>query len=142
MPDQHPRCPKGHLMTKENTVIRKNRGRTYRQCRRCYKLANRRYARKHYRQNKEKYRDKFLRYNYGITLEQYNAMLAAQDGKCFICGKSESIGLSVDHCHETKVVRRLLCKRCNTVIGLVEERLDILDQIGEYIHEYKVKTIA
>lgn len=64
---------------------------------------------------------------YGITVEQYDAMLAAQGGLCAICRKPEVrklrgrvARLVVDHCHATGKVRSLLCHRCNTAIGWLE----------------------
>jgi hypothetical protein len=69
-----------------------------------------------------------LRYYYGITFEEYAAMLVSQNGVCAICGKPESATnqygvkrLAVDHDHATKCVRGLLCSKCNRAIGLLDE---------------------
>lgn len=63
-----------------------------------------------------------LKYNFGITVERYEEMLARQGGVCAICkrrpGKRR---LAVDHDHSCcpgrrscgKCVRGLLCKACN-----------------------------
>jgi hypothetical protein len=65
---------------------------------------------------------------YGLTEAQYQAMLAAQDGKCAICGRlavEERWGvLPVDHNHETGVVRGLICMTCNTTLGRLERYWD------------------
>ena len=61
--------------------------------------------------------DGHLRRRYGITLENYHAMLDAQDGKCAIClgtkpgGRTEMF--CVDHDHTSGAVRGLLCQSCN-----------------------------
>lgn len=69
------------------------------------------------------------RKKYGITEERYYELLAAQNGVCAICGQPERdvdsrLGvkrlLAVDHCHSTGAVRGLLCRRCNTGIGLLD----------------------
>lgn len=79
-------------------------------------------------------RRKKLKYLYGITQEQYDAMLAAQNGCCAICetdkpnGKSKDF-FSVDHDHGCcpgprscgKCVRMLLCIRCNNGMGWFEK---------------------
>ncbi|MFE7237231.1 endonuclease VII domain-containing protein [Streptomyces sp. NPDC057580] len=68
-----------------------------------------------------KLRDKLQR-EYGITLEQYHLLLAAQNGVCAICeiAPTEKKRLHVDHCHKTGRVRALLCVVCNTQLGSYE----------------------
>jgi hypothetical protein len=51
---------------------------------------------------------------YGLTAEQYDALLERQGGKCAICrARPRSKRLAVDHNHKTGEVRGLLCSRCN-----------------------------
>ena len=45
--------------------------------------------------------------------------------------------LAVDHCHKTGKVRKLLCMRCNHVLGASEENLEYLDKVKDYIKEHK-----
>jgi hypothetical protein len=56
-----------------------------------------------------------LKANFGITIEDYDRMLAAQNGVCYLCGKPCGTGnfLAVDHDHTTGAIRGLLCLRCN-----------------------------
>ena len=56
---------------------------------------------------------------YGMTPDEFQAMLADQGGVCFICGREEVLdrALSVDHCHTCGAVRGLLCCRCNFALG-------------------------
>lgn len=64
-----------------------------------------------------------LRREYGITVEDYDAMLLAQGGVCAVCGLNERPRagrvhrLCVDHDHATGRVRGLLCKECNRAEG-------------------------
>lgn len=65
---------------------------------------------------KAKARDRNLQRKYGITLYQYDAMLALQDFCCAFCGKHKDMfknSLHVDHDHKTGLVRGLLCHVCN-----------------------------
>jgi len=67
-------------------------------------------------------RDILLRSKYGLSNEDYNAMLINQNNQCAICGKhKEEIKnkrhLHVDHCHTTGRIRGLLCFRCNFGLG-------------------------
>jgi hypothetical protein len=54
---------------------------------------------------------------YGLTIEQYEEMLKAQGGGCFICGEPPEKNLCVDHSHDTRMVRGLLCLTCNLGLG-------------------------
>jgi Recombination endonuclease VII len=61
--------------------------------------------------------------NYKLTVEQYDRILAFQSGVCYGCGQAEPVTgrrLSVDHDHDTGLVRGLLCSRCNPIIGKLE----------------------
>lgn len=67
-------------------------------------------------------REYALSTNYGITLEQYDRMLEAQNHLCAVCGRPPNgTPLHVDHDHQTGVVRGLLCYQCNTVLGLIDD---------------------
>lgn len=57
-----------------------------------------------------------LRKRYNITPEARAIMFQAQEGCCAICEEHESNlkrKLAIDHCHETGLVRGLLCSQCN-----------------------------
>jgi len=64
-------------------------------------------------------------YLYGISQEDFDAMLTAQGGKCAICGTAEWRGRHnrphVDHCHATKAFRGILCDFCNRGLGIFED---------------------
>lgn len=80
-----------------------------------------------------------LRKQYGITVEQYDAMLAAQGGGCAICGDPpDGVGragvrLHVDHCHATNRVRGLLCNSCNNGLGRFRDRPELLRAAAAYL---------
>lgn len=77
---------------------------------------------------------------YGISYEQYLEMHKLQSGKCAICDKPEGYDkrvLHIDHNHETGKVRQLLCSHCNTVLGKVNESLDILEKMKEYLIRHR-----
>jgi hypothetical protein len=58
-----------------------------------------------------------LKHDYGISLEEYEALLKRQGGACAICCKKSTRPLCVDHCHVTRRMRGLLCRTCNLGIG-------------------------
>ena len=78
---------------------------------------------------------------YGLTPEQWDAMLANQEGKCAICQSEFDYAVPaynpmVDHNHTTSVVRSLLCRRCNTMLGMVGEQVEILQSAIEYLKRW------
>lgn len=85
-------------------------------------------AKQSHHRNKHKHvgkrRDEHLRRLYGISQAKYEEMLDAQGGVCAICEEPPNGGkaLAVDHCHETGVVRGLLCSGCNGSLGWYERR--------------------
>jgi hypothetical protein len=59
-------------------------------------------------------RDNALKRKYGLSMDEYDRMLAAQDGHCALCPNTpKTRRLHVDHDHRTGKVRALLCMRCN-----------------------------
>lgn len=77
---------------------------------------------------------------YGITIQVYNAILHSQNGCCAICGTTRCLSgnnLCVDHCHKTGRVRGLLCRKCNSGIGQLEDSTALLKKAIEYIESAK-----
>ena len=71
---------------------------------------------------------------YGLTIEKYQEMLDRQNNACAIC-KKEFGQVYVDHCHETGIVRGLLCLKCNTGIGLLEDSIVNLENAIKYLQK-------
>lgn len=85
---------------------------------------------------KDKAADQRLQREYGITLDQYNAILKRQGGRCAICGQHSSVfktRLSVDHCHKTGLIRGLLCMTCNRALARFKDDDRLLQSAAEYI---------
>lgn len=84
-------------------------------------------------------RPKHLTERYGITSEQYDAMLAEQNGACAICSKVPAEILRVDHDHVTKQVRALLCRKCNTGIGFLGDSVATVTKALMYLRFHDAK---
>ena len=82
---------------------------------------------------KENNRRAYLKRTFGITLEEYEAMVLDQGGVCAICRKTCSMQLAVDHCHATGRVRGLLCGKCNRGIGLLGDTKENLAAALDYL---------
>jgi len=100
--------------------------------------------RKHgYEYGSEEYKnhqnDLRLQRKYGITTEQRDEMIEAQDNKCLICNTDfDEIDHAphVDHCHESGIVRGILCKFCNTGLGQFKDNTDFLKSAIEYLEKH------
>ena len=84
---------------------------------------------------KELSRKTHIMRKFGITIEEYDAMSSAQNGVCAICENPCATGykLAVDHNHTTGKIRALLCKNCNTAIGLLKENTDTMTKAIKYL---------
>lgn len=96
------------------------------------------HSRKQYASNPDIKRDYVLRYRYGITLEDYKALLVKQNNACAICFKRCITGkeLAVDHHHGTGEVRGLLCYNCNSGIAKFNEDSGRLYRAMLYIERF------
>lgn len=77
-----------------------------------------------------------LKKTYGITILDYDKILAAQGGVCAICGGGTSKNFfAVDHNHRNRRIRGLLCARCNTGLARFMDRLDSVVRAVEYMKD-------
>jgi hypothetical protein len=99
----------------------------------------RKWQRDWYATNPEQAVAKRLR-GYGLRPDEYASLLAAQEGKCAICGSvgcSTGKRLAVDHDHTTGKIRGLLCLFCNTAIGKLRDDPDTIAKALEYVKTHK-----
>lgn len=71
---------------------------------------------------------------YGLTVEDYDRMIDAQQNRCAICMlETPGKALRVDHDHATGKVRGLLCDSCNNGLGRFKDSPAVLRQAAYYI---------
>lgn len=72
-------------------------------------------------------------------------MLETQNHLCAICRNPETqlnprsdkkVRLALDHCHKTNKLRGMLCWRCNTTLGKVEDSIPLLKEMIAYLEKY------
>lgn len=115
-------------------------------CRDCVNAYNREHSKNNervrlksknqYHSNKRRHRNWELKRLFGITIEDYEQMLSEQNHVCAICFGTEKRShksLAVDHCHDTGVVRGLLCSNCNLGLGNFQDNIEILKSAIEYL---------
>lgn len=81
-----------------------------------------------------------------IEVSLYEQLYKQQNGLCAICFKPEMMTssskrgpkrLAVDHCHETQVIRGLLCHRCNVSLGAFDDSIERLLSAIAYLEKHK-----
>jgi hypothetical protein len=86
----------------------------------------------------EKAKTIYRKYKYGLTPEMEAAFLTKQKGGCAVCGNPPP--LVVDHCHKTKVVRGLLCYRCNLGLGMFGDNIEGLLKAIRYLKQVAAQS--
>jgi len=93
-------------------------------------------------QTKEEKRAGYLRRQYGITPEDYEALLRAHDGRCWICGREPTNRrLHVEHDHKTDRVRGLACWSCNTLLAKAQDNPKTLLSAALYLLSEEAQDI-
>ena len=89
---------------------------------------SREYGRQHQRRHR-------MRTAYGLTEDDWIALLQKQGGRCGMCGHlpSDARALVVDHDHGTGAVRELLCNNCNVIIGMAGDDVERLQKAIAYL---------
>jgi hypothetical protein len=123
--------------TKDKSKIYRERNKEHiKKVQKEWRLKNKDYIKEKYILNRENEKDRSLKKDFGIDLNEYNKLFEKQNGCCAICGKHQSefkLALSVDHNHETGKVRELLCHHCNHLLGNAMENLEILQRSIDYL---------
>jgi hypothetical protein len=80
-----------------------------------------------------------LKSRWNLSLEEFQALLDAQDGVCAICKQPENPAykrrLAIDHDHITGNIRGLLCHMCNTGLGKFGDNPELLIAASNYLKE-------
>jgi hypothetical protein len=95
-------------------------------------------CRRHYQQDAGR---RELLKGYGLSLDDYERMVARQHGRCAVCKRREAFtdGRSwcIDHDHVTGQVRGLLCSDCNRAVGLFQDDPKIIGRAGRYVERHR-----
>lgn len=86
---------------------------------------------------------------FGLDLEGYTKLLTQQNSSCAICKQPESKLdyrtkkvklLAVDHCHNSKKIRGLLCQDCNLGLGKFKDNTSFLQEALIYLSTHGDKV--
>ena len=100
------------------------------------KIAERKhnYHQKYYQERKLIYKDRKLKYQYGISLKDFEYLLVKQGSQCAICGNPLLDKTTViDHDHLSGKIRGILCRLCNIGLGSFLDNPYVLNKAREYL---------
>ena len=116
--------------------LRVNGKRYYKENRGSIRLKQAVYRLSHLGEEQERHRRGNIR-KYGISEQEYLKMFEQQKGLCYICkNPSPRIRLHIDHDHESKKIRKLLCENCNRGLGMFKESPRFLRAAIKYIKNH------
>lgn len=77
---------------------------------------------------------------YGLSVSEFTALLAAQEGKCPVCDEclpNEPHLIHIDHSHATGKVRGILCRLCNIGLGYFQDDTARMERAIQYVSKSK-----
>ena len=110
-------------------------------CKDCVNAAARRIRIDHperYAKYRKQHNEYLKKSRYGVTQEQYDEMLVNQNNMCKLCGNKfkSSKDTHIDHCHDTDIVRGLLCNSCNVALGQFDDNIQNMENAIKYLQKY------
>lgn len=99
------------------------------------------HAAKYFRQENPGYQRKAkIKHYYGMSVEQFDTLLADQGGACGVCKEPEPEDMGgrrawwvIDHDHRTHKIRGILCNACNFGIGQFKDDPALLQAAANYL---------
>lgn len=84
-----------------------------------------------------------MRARYGVTPAEYERMRREQGDVCAVCKRPELNGrrLCLDHDHKSGRVRKLLCHRCNSALGLLDEDTERMANLMWYVKTHQASAV-
>jgi len=102
------------------------------ECKVCWNSSSLEY----YLANKERINEAGKEYHYtktyGITRDEFKQMVADGSG-CEVCGFEHVV---LDHCHDSGVIRGLLCNKCNQALGSLKDDPKRIVKLSEYMFKH------
>lgn len=90
----------------------------------------------------EERRNYHTKARYGLTSADVDLLLRRQEGKCALCKRvlvrfgNRRTEAQIDHCHDSGVVRGVLCGGCNRGLGSFEDNAEALEAAARYVSAF------
>ena len=131
---------KKRVYNKEHRLANLIRYREYDRSRKIIKSSQQRIWRKNNPEVKRQQVRRFILRKHGLSEVEYFKLFQKQSGCCAICKLPESkkragriVELAIDHNHINGKIRGLLCSKCNTALGLLNDSIELILAAGIYL---------
>jgi Recombination endonuclease VII len=78
----------------------------------------------------------YRKYTYGMSQEDFDKKAVEQNNRCAICQNVFTEIPNIDHNHSTGVIRDLLCRYCNWLLGNAYESIETLLSAAQYLKRH------
>ena len=80
---------------------------------------------------------------YGITADEYRAILAHQGGVCPLCRRAKGVArrLAVEHDHASGEVRAVACGPCNKILGHARDDIEFFRRCIDYLENPPARAV-
>ncbi len=74
---------------------------------------------------------------YGLMPAEHDKLVREANGHCQLCNCpfTENNGPKIDHCHDSKQVRGLICHSCNVLLGHAHDSVRVLEKAILYLRK-------
>lgn len=103
-------------------------------CKACHKKRSKIWNEKNVQRRRIMHRKSHLKNKYSLTIDQQNELLKLQSEACAICFSVEN--LCIDHCHKTGKVRKILCRKCNSGLGMFNDDIKLIEKAYKYMKDH------
>ena len=95
-------------------------------------------------ERKRKSRDAYYRRTFGISADDFDALLGEQGGGCAICGAvpEREASFHLDHDHVTGEIRGILCLSCNQALGHFRDDAGLLERAAVYVRRGRATVVG
>ncbi len=74
-------------------------------------------------------------WRYALESGQFDKMIREQNGCCAVCDEP-LLDPVIDHDHTTGKLRQILCRKCNALLGMANDNLEILKNAVAYLQRW------
>jgi hypothetical protein len=103
-------------------------------CKSCHKKRSKIWNAKNVEKRRAMARKSHLKTKFALTLEEQDQLLKSQNRSCAICSTENN--LCIDHCHKTGKIRKILCRKCNSGLGMFNDDIELIEKALKYMNDH------